>query len=249
MFKSSDYQQNVTSGVSKILQPGTHFCRIINLTLEAPPYKPDGYFVNVLLETKPVGDDFVGLAKDKNNPEGEKYLGQIGTVKSGQYCFSDFEYKGEIIERDNQIWRWVNSLAKQLGVLDKMNADGLEADTIEEYVAHVKRYVAKPDLWGLFTIAGKEYFTEGYSKPNYSLFFPKSEKGNFPFSALFDESEDPQNFLTYDAAKHIVTKNVEKPSVPSVESFGKDISASTLSFDMPPTQPTAPKLPFDDMPF
>jgi len=203
-FKSADFKPATGAGIPKLLNPGTHYCRIIDITLDEPPYKKDAYFINIKLEGEDRGDDFEGIDIDKSNPSLGKYRGQVAYVKSGQYPMSTYEYDGKVIERDQQIFRWVNNLARQMGVLDKMNAKGVEADTIEDYVMEVRKYLIDPELWGHFTIAGKEYFNEGYSNPNYRLFFPKNIKLTFPFSATEDEDRNPVNFITFNADTHII---------------------------------------------
>ena len=247
-FKSADFKPATGAGIPKLLNPGTHYCRIIDITLDEPPYKKDAYFINVKLEGQDRGDDFQGIDIDKNNPSLGKYRGQVAYVKSGQYAFSTYTYEGKVIERDQQIFRWVNNLARQMGVLDKMNAKGVEADTIEDYVMEVRKYLIDPELWGHFTIAGKEYFNEGYSNPNYRLFFPKSIKLTHPFSAIEDEDKNPVDFIAFDADTHII-KDAEgaakkeegdvevtnfEPGTVSVEStIEDDFSTSTSELDLP----------------
>ncbi len=205
-FKSNDFNPNATGFTPKIMQPGKNYARIIDLKLETPHFAPEknGYFVTLVLEGKDEGEDFTGLNVDKDNPSLGTYRGQVANVNNGRYPFSDFEYNGKSIKRDDQIFKWVNNLAKQMGVLEKMNADGASAETIEDYIQLVKTYVVNPELWGYFTIAGKEYFTDGYERPNYNLFFPKAEGKLLPFSALEDGEHKLINFLEFDATKHIV---------------------------------------------
>lgn len=219
MFTSKSFNANAGSNVPKILTPGTHLCRIADLKLETPPYKTDSYFLVLTLEGVNRGKEFAGIAKDKNNPSLGNYEGQIANVRSGRYSFSDYTYNGKEIKRDNQIFKWVNTLAKQLGVLDAMNANNVSGDTIEEYVANVKKYITNPELWAHHTIAGQEYFTAGYDKPNYRMFYPKQEQSLFPVSALEDQNGNPVNLIPFDAAKHIVAAKEETPSE-SVDSFG-----------------------------
>lgn len=207
MFKSSDFKEKVSgSNVPKVLQPGTHYCRVVDMYLDAPSYDKESYFVVLKLEGVDRGDEFDGLDVDKNNPSLGKYRGQIGNIKSGQYPFSTYTYEGRVIQRDNQIYNWVNNVAKQMGVLKTMNEKGVEGETIEEYVTEVRKYLIDPELWGHFTVAGKEYFTEGYSNPNYRLFFPKVEtrKNQYPFSALEDDDRKPLNLIHFNADVHIV---------------------------------------------
>jgi hypothetical protein len=212
MFKSSDFKEKVSGGVPKILQPGTHYCRITDVYLDAPAYDKESYFVVLKLEGVDRGDEFEGLDVDKNNPSLGKYRGQIGNVKSARYPFSTYTYEGRVIQRDNQIYNWMNNVAKQMGILQKMNEKGVEGDTIEEYVMEVRKYLIDPELWGYFTVGGAEYFNEGYSTPNYRLFFPKVEarKNLYPFSALEDDDRKSLNLIAYDHEAHIVPSK-DKP--------------------------------------
>lgn len=223
MFKSSSFNPNAGSSVPKILTPGTHYCRIAEIKLDTPPYDPEAYSINVLLEGTDRGDDFQGVAIDKHNPSLGNYRGQIANVRSGRYPFSTYEYQGKTIQRDEQIFRWMNNLAKQMGVLDRMNADGVEAETIEDYVKAVGKYLADPELWGYFTIGGQEYFQEGYDKPNYRMFFPRNEGKLFPFSALENDDRQPLNLLPFDREKHVLldkSRASADSGAESVSSFG-----------------------------
>jgi hypothetical protein len=243
MFKSSDFKEKVGgNGVPKIIQPGTHYCRIVDIYLDAPAYDKEAYFVNIKLEGVDRGDEFEGLDIDKNNPSLGKYRGQVGTIKSAQYPFSTYTYEGKVVQRDNQIYNWINHLAKQMGILKKMNEKGVEGETIEEYVTEVRKYLIDPELWGHFTIAGKEYFNEGYSNPNYRLFLPKVEarKNLFPFSALEDDDRKPLNLIQFNDEAHIILSK-ERPdaemTVEEVKSFepskGIEAKSDSIADDFP----------------
>jgi hypothetical protein len=194
MFKSTDYTPS-SGGTSKILSPGTSYCKILNITLDAPPFDKEAYNVTLTLEGIDEGDDFTGIAIDKANPSLGNHRGKIAFVKNGRYPFSNYSYQGKAIKRDDQIFRFINGIAKQMNILDQMNKDNVESSTIEEYVEAVRKYLINPELWGFFTLAGQEYFTEGYDKPNYRLFFPKMEKNKYPYSAILDDNGKPTNFL------------------------------------------------------
>lgn len=218
MFTSKSFNPNAGSNIPKILTPGTHLCRIVDMKIDVPPYKPDAFFLVLTLEGVNRGSEFVGLPKDKQNPSLGNYQGQIANVRSGRYPFSDYVYNGKEIKRDNQIFKWVNTLAKQLGVLDAMNANNVSANTIEEYVNIVKKYVTNPELWAHHTIAGQEYYSPGYDKPNYRMFYPKQELSLFPVSALEDATGNPVNLLAFDSAKHIIVK--DETVAETVDAFG-----------------------------
>jgi hypothetical protein len=233
MFKSTSFNPNGGSSVPKILSPGTHYCRIMDIKLETPPYNTEAYSVNLLVEGEDQGDDFVGLPIDKMNPSLGNYRGQIANIRAGRYPFSTFTYQGREVKRDEQIFRWVNNLAKALGVLDQMNADNVEADTIEEYVAIVKKYVTNPEVWGYFTIGGQEYFTEGYDKPNYRMFLPKPEGKLFPVASnQLDAAGEPVNLLKFDRAKHIIQKAEGPAAGESLSGFGGQESSTSGMGDL-----------------
>jgi hypothetical protein len=220
MFNSKNFNPNAGSNIPKIMNPGTHYCRIVDIRIDRPPYSPEKepMFVVLTLEGIDRGPEFQGIAKDKMNPARGNYSGQIANVRSGRYPFTTYNYDGRQIKRDDQIFRWINNLAKQLGVLDKMNADNVEADTIEEYVEAVKKYVTDPELWAHHTIGGQEYFTDGYDKPNYRLFYPKNEGKLLPFSAMEDEHGMPVNFVDFDPQTHVIVKEADASE--TVSEFG-----------------------------
>ena len=253
MFKSSNFNPNSGANAPKILTPGTHVCRIVDIKLDQPPYKKDAYFVVVTLEG-PERPDFVGLPIDKMNPALGNYKGQIGNVRNGRYPFSDYTYNGTEIKRDEQIFRWINNLAKQLNLFNAMNAgDGIQAATIEEYVDAVRSYIVKNSPFASFTFGGQEYFTEGYDKPNYRLFFPKQEGGNFPYSVLEDANGNMVNFIQFDAAKHIIVKT-EEVAAPVTEFGGQSandmfaVSSGTTMTDAFANTTVTNTAPFPEMP-
>lgn len=209
MFKTTDYNPNGGMTTPKIMSPGTQLCRIINISLEKPSYDVNQYSIVLTLEGVKEGESFVGIAKDKNNPSLGNYEGQLGFVKNGQYAFSTYTYDGKTITRDDQMFRWINTLATQLGVFEKMNADGISGETIEDYIDNVKPYLINPELWGYFTIGGKEYFTAGYTNPNYGMFFPKMKDKKYPYAL------DLTKVLEFNSEAHII-KAAKGPEVEPV---------------------------------
>src|SRR5690606_35260024 len=134
------------------------------------------------------------------------------------------------------------NLATQLGVLEAIKKDQIKAASIEEYVDKVKPYFI--GKWGMFTVGGQEYYTEGYSRPNYRLFFPKVEQGNFPFSALKDEKGNVIKLIPFNEEQHIVVAKKDTPAEASVDSFspGSDLGAPAPSNGdlFAPAAPAAP---------
>jgi hypothetical protein len=232
-FNSEEYSHS-TGGGSKILKPGQHFCRILELGLSVPPWNDDAYFVTLKLEGPNMGEGFEGVAIDKDNPGAGLHAGQIATVNNFRYPFSTYEWQGKTIERDQQIFNWINALATQLGVFKDIQAAKIQADTIEQYVEKVSPFLTHPELWAHFTVAGREYYKDGYDSPNYNLFFPKKSGKNFPYSAIEDDKGSPMSFLKYNEAEHIIKETPPAPAT-DVDSFGggnDTPAAGTPSLDL-----------------
>lgn len=237
MFKSSDYKEKKSSSVPKILTPGTHYCRIVDVSIETPVFNKEARFIVFKLEGKDMGDDFKGIDIDKNNPSLGYYRGQVGNVKSSQYAFTDYVANGKTLKRDQAMFNWINRFAKQMGIFEKMNEKGVEGETIEDYIYGVRKYLIDPELWGHFTIGGAEYFNEGYSVPNYRMYFPKIDYAAnlYPFSAIEDANKNPTNFIYFDEKLHIKpadSKEVDaaKDSAKTVDSF-EPVKDTSLSDD------------------
>lgn len=228
-FKSSNFNAEASNYVAKIMSPGTHLARIVDIKFDIPPYNKEAYSLVLTLEGEDQGDDFQGIQKDRTNPALGNYRGQIANVRSGRYPFSTYTYQGKEIQRDEQIYKWINNVAKQMGVLEAMNAAGVEGETIEEYVENVKKYLVKEDLWGMFTVGGAEYFTEGYDRPNYRLFFPKLSNKLLPYSAIKNEDGTYVGLLTFNEKEHIIVKNEDAAPVENFE----PASSTGSDFDFP----------------
>jgi len=194
-FSANDYTPS-TGGTSKVLEPGTHLCRIVDVNLQAPSYKPQSYFVTLILEGQPEGGNFVGVARDKNNPALGNYEGKMAYVSNGPYSFDDWTPKGkDVITRDEQIFTYLMNVARNLGLDAKLKADKFEAATIEEFAKGIKKYIC--NVWGYFTIAGKQVWKAEYDKPNYNLFLAKYDRK--PSIAL-----EEANVLPFNEEVHII---------------------------------------------
>jgi len=239
MFKATDAG---TGGASKILKPGTHLCRIVDIRVETPPYDSNNRQIQLVLEGIDQGDSFEGVFIDKDKPELGKYRGMVATVKHDLYDVKDFEWQGENIPKEQQIYNWINKLARGLGALGEMNANNVSGETIEDYVSEAKKYIVNPDVWAYFTICGKEYYTEGYNQPNYRLFLacksmldkedrPKYKNKN-PFILAEDNSDEyvaellnSDKFINFDPAIHII--KAKAPEAPAeIDSFSSNGQAS-----------------------
>lgn len=172
-FNVNDF--NIGGGVSKVLTPGTHLCRIVDIQSGVTLFDPNKLQLTFVLESQPEGGGFTGIAIDKNDPSKGNYEGRIAYVRNGQYPFQDWERDGKVIDADTNACNFLARLANSLGVLNEMKKDpALQKNVnIDEFATIAKKYLCDPDLWAYYTIAGKEKWTEGYNNPNYNMYFAK----------------------------------------------------------------------------
>ena len=175
-FNINEFEVSKGTG-SKILEPGTHLCRVVDIEASATPYDINKIQITFKLEGEPESGDFVGVAIDKNNPSLGNYEGKVGFVKNGQYAFNDWVNNGELTTADTNACNFLARFSNSLGVFDEMKKDpALQQNVnIYDFVAVAKKYICDPDLWAYYTIGGKEKWVEGYNNPNYYLHFVKYE--------------------------------------------------------------------------
>jgi hypothetical protein len=254
MFDPKNHVESAAnSNIPKILDPGQHYARIVDLYLDIPPYDKKAYNIMVMLEGLPQPEGFEGLDIDSNNPSMGKFKGQVARVRSGKFSFSDFTtQKGEFISRDEQMFRWLNFLATGMGVWDKVVKSGKTASTIEDYAEVIASFVVDPELWGFFTVAGQEY-TNGKGYKAWRLFFPKGSGKAHPFAYASDPEAEPMNFIAYDKGEHL---EFEKPKAGG-QTGGASVSGFGGQQDAGPSPITGPGSPGhsgglgldDDLPF
>lgn len=198
--------------VSKVLKPGEHNCKIVDIKLEAPSYDVNQYQLTIILEGEEETDpNFEGMAKDKINPD-IKYLGKVAFVKATQYNFKDFTYNSKLSTKEDQIYKWMMKFINQMGKTKDIGSHSFE--TLEEFI-DFSRGLLK-DSWGYFTIAGKETIKEGYSSPLYSLFFPKFIYNGYDLVGTF-VSTDKDRIIPFDEKIHIIKSNVASEASVKIE--------------------------------
>lgn len=220
-FSSKEADKKVGgSGVQKMISPGNVVARVLDITLEVPPYDANAYNVMIHLESQPLGEGYEGLPIDKDVPSLGFYEGQVARVQSHQYSYSDYTNKeGKTTTKSDMIFRWVWNFAKELGVTDQMIKNNVEGDTIEEFIQNAKPYLINKSRWIHFCIAGSEYENaKGYTQ--YRLFLPKQEKMKVPYE-IFIEGSAPRKLIMFTEDQHIKKKKASD----SVSEFkGRDES-------------------------
>jgi hypothetical protein len=206
-FDSAAFSSS-TSSVSKMLKPGTHYCKIADVQMNVPSFNPNAMTITFVM-VGPDLPDFEGMAVDKMNPSLGNYKGQAAYVRAGKYPFSDYTPpKGPKIERDQAIGRYLTGLASSLGIDMKDDSNRIIATTIEEFIYKMKEKLVNAGYFYV-TIAGSEKTTE-YGK-NYQMYLPKNEKNSagkyispfFKDEAGLKDSDLKDKMVLFDENKHI----------------------------------------------
>lgn len=225
--------KNITSGggTPKVIQPGNIECKINSVTLDKVPYKEGAYHISLNVETQPMGDNFEGFLVDKDNPDGDRYLGQIGRVRFSEWPFSDGETKSGIkIIRDKEIVRAIETICKEVGCTDWLEQQDNVYETIEEFMEAFNSEKPFKNKFVKMCVAGREYMNkQGYM--NYDLFLPKVMRGQVNFERV---NAELSKLIKFDSEAHI--KKAKTESVASFSSAGSDddldiVTTSKVSSD------------------
>lgn len=213
MLSTKNVSTNGASGPAKTISPGNVRAKINSVALEEFKFKPGSYHLVLNIEGEEMGDGFEGFLIDKDNPEGPRYKGQVGRVKTSEWAYSDGETKtGVQVSRDIEILKAVKNICSAIGAMKWYDAQDEKHPTIESFIEAFNSDAPFKDKWLEMCIAGREYMNkQGYT--NYDMHLPKFAKGAAPF--LADGGEG--NLIAFDPALHI-RKTEAKP----VESFGDD---------------------------
>lgn len=186
---------------SKTITPGNVRAYIRDIEMTAPVYDTDSRVLKLTIETEPLGEGFEGFLVDPDKPQGKRYLGQIGNVRTNRYAYKDATLPGGVtIERDTEILKFIGNLCSSLNQRKWFDdADG-KYNTIEEFVSAFRKSKVFKDVLLEFCIGGKEYLNKSGYKA-YDLFLPKGARGE-GYSIV--NAEDSANLLQYDPAKHIL---------------------------------------------
>tara|TARA_R100001480_G_scaffold17974_1_gene27337 strand:+ start:1505 stop:2215 length:711 start_codon:yes stop_codon:yes gene_type:complete len=222
-LSTKDLQEGGAS-VKKTIAPGNHTLKINSLNLEKFKFVEDAYHLILNVETEPL-KDFEGFLVDPNNPDGDRYAGQVGRVKTNRYAYADGETRsGFKVNRDRSILIFIKSMCKALDVAEDSdtftnwftNEDG-KHETIESFVEAFDNKIQNSEKVYLdFAIGGREWENKnGYI--NYDMFLLKPMKGTFAFG-----EPGSNKIMTYNEKdpKHLIPLKIK-----DVESFGdEDIS-------------------------
>tara|TARA_Y100001938_G_scaffold147186_1_gene227823 strand:+ start:323 stop:1006 length:684 start_codon:yes stop_codon:yes gene_type:complete len=191
-------EMSVGSGkVRPLLGPGNHSVRINSISFDQTPYDRDAYNVHLHVESMPVGGDFEGFFRDKDNEAKGRYEGQIGRVRMSPYPYKDTTLpSGREISRDQEVLKAMIFLSEVMNKRDEL--DSIEAETIEDFIKSCNNIFT--NTFFNTCLASREWENkEGYI--NNDLYFPKLSRDGVPAEAL--DAGENSRLIKFDAAVHV----------------------------------------------
>jgi hypothetical protein len=188
---------SVGSGKARpLMGPGNSEVRINSITFEQTPYDSEAYNVMLHVEGKPLGGDFEGFFRDKDNESKGRYEGQIGRVRMTPYPYKSTTLpSGREIDRDQEILKSMIFLSEVMNKRSEL--DAVEAQTIEDFVDAASKLFS-----GSFfnvCLGSREWENkEGYV--NNDLYLPKLSKDGIPAEAL---DKDNSRLISFNESVHV----------------------------------------------
>ncbi len=204
----STKDMSVGSGKARpLMGPGNNVVRINSITFDQTPYDREAYNVNLHMESEPMGGEFEGFFRDKDNESKGRYDGQIGRVRVTPFPFKDTTLpSGREISRDQEILKSMIFLSETLGKRSEL--DAIEAQTMEDFMSKCNSLFSNSNFFNV-CLASREWENkEGYI--NNDLYLPKLSKDGIPM-----EAKDTENsrLISFNVSTHV--KAVVKKDVPS----------------------------------
>ena len=185
--------------VKPILGVGNQEIKINSITLDQTPYDTEAYNVVLHCESRPVKGEFSGFLKDVNNPNGERYEGQVGRVRMSPYPYKDATLpSGRVVNRDTEIMKAMITLSEVLDL--RSDLDLIEAKTIEEFIDACNKLFSNTTYINA-CIGGREWENkEGYV--NYDLYLPRPSKDGVPLESV-NVDVTSSRLLTFNKSEHV----------------------------------------------
>ena len=211
---SGSNNSNNNGGGYKGLNPGNYKAKVHRFELWDQPFAPEekGLYLVMKMESAKPSPDFEGYPVDENNPDGPKYEGLIGNVRTSAYAFKDgFNAKKNVaVVRDTAILEELLRLCTEFDCVQWFKDAHGKYDTIHEWVDAFNETAPFKDKYLEFCIAGKEYEGKtGYT--NYDMWLPKGSKDGYAYAAKGSK------VVPYNEADHL-----KKLEVKPVVGFGDD---------------------------
>ena len=202
-----------------VISPGNLKIKINKITFDQTPYDKDAYNIVLHVESEPVTGEFEGFLIDANDPNGERYKGQVGRVRMSPYPYKDTTLpSGREISRDQEVLRSMIFLSEVIGKRDDL--DSIEADTIEEFMVSVNSSLSG-DKYLNACIGAREWENkEGYV--NNDLYLPKNSKDGVCLESLDVENSRLYKFSKADHVREVQRKTTTTDSFEPSAKAGAD---------------------------
>ena len=214
------------SGKEKpVIGPGNQVVKINSITFDVTPYAADAYNIILHVESEPMEGDFQGFLVDPNNPNSQRYAGQVGRVRFSQYAYKDAILpNGNEISRDTEVMKAMIFLSEQIG--KRTELDAIQANTIEEFMTKCNSVLSGPTFLNVCLGTREWENKEGYI--NDDLYLPKLSKAGIPLEALGVENS---RLITYNINDKNHYRPVVKKDVPTTNAF-EPAQAAGDDFDL-----------------
>jgi len=181
-----------SGGIKPVIGTGNQKVLINSITFDQTPYDMDAYNITLHVESEPIVGEFNGFLKDVNNPNGERYAGQVGRVRFSPYPFKDATLaNGNEINRDTEVLKAMVFLSEVVGKRNEL--DAIEAGTIEDFMIKAAKICSQTGYVNACLGAREWENKEGYV--NNDLFLPKRSRMGVPLEALETENS---NLIEFD---------------------------------------------------
>ena len=225
MLNTKDMQVGAGK-VRPLIGPGNNVVKINSITFDQTPFDTDAYNVMLHVETKPVGGDFEGFFKDKDNESAGRYEGQIGRVRMTPYPYKTTTLaSGREIDRDQEVLKSMIFLSEVMN--KRVELDTIEANTIEDFISSASKLLS--GTYFNVCLGSREWENkEGYI--NNDLYLPKLSKDGVPAEQLDKENS---RLLSFNEATHVRKVQKKAESTTSTASFEPAMNGSAGSdFDL-----------------
>jgi len=231
--------KNVKKGnfISKEIKPGNRVAKINTIEIKKSD-KPKTQGVNewnieLNIETKPLGGDFVGFDKVYGDPSRGSYLGQSARVKYSNWPIKEFSWTdkktGDHRTKDDveQVLEAIQKICDAVGKPKWLDEVDNKYDTIEELITGFNKEKPFKDVYLSWCLAANEKIKNGYTV--HYLFLPDYRTAK---TVLAKEGDI---VTTFDQDVHIIKdKSITQASTALEEGSDDEIEDTEMEelFDM-----------------
>lgn len=190
----------------KTFGPGNVKAKINSLRLSRPVFAKAGekmYYLELDMETEPMGSGFEGFFIDKDNESLGRYLGQTGRIKSSQFPYKDSKNDaGKEFFLHIEVIKFLKRIEEECGTQYLDDNDG-KFKTIEELVEKFNAAAPFKDTFLNWCLGGQKVMKDN-KHYTYYLHIPKYEKGET--TKHFVSDANIAMLTKYDAPIHLEDK-------------------------------------------